>query len=149
MDGLASCQDQGGGGGEGRAGRGGGRQECEDAISAIATAVNSLKSQSVSMANRHRRRWRELARARGSGRELESLGSSGESAEDTGDKGTGLEGGVAEEVETGGGVDGRGSTPEEEGEMGGGDVMSRPEVLDLLERYSQQLLQLVHEQTTH
>ena len=153
VESRASCQ-----------GEEGGRQDYEDAIRAIATAVHDVRRQSVSMANRHRRMWRELARGRGRGRrELESSGSPGGSVEE----GEG-EGGGEERERKGATIEGG---PEDEGREGedeeaqgtqrvsetvvrggvcegeGGDVMRGQGVLELLDRYSQELVALVHERT--
>ena len=55
------------------------RQDYEEAIIAISTAVTSLKNQTVTMTSRHRRRWKGLVRGRRS--EIEGSGSSRESLE--------------------------------------------------------------------
>ena len=129
------------------------RGECEEAIGAIATAVVGLKRRSVSMANRHRRRWRDVARGRGT-REAESSGSSSlESGErderernnEEGEKGEAEEPEVKVARDLGGAV---GVVGKEEGVVGGGGgVVMGEEVLALLERYSQQLVHLVRQKT--
>lgn len=204
-EGLSTYQKEEGGDG------GRGRQDCEEAMSAIATAVNSLKSRSVSLANKHRRRWRDLAQqhSRNGGSSPESSGSSRESMEggrgtegeieggrggtmeaeigggEKGLGGRGCESGEMElplsdnntetqevaAVEDRGGEGGGGDVMREQGERGGraeggtgdvmleqgergdrgeggaGDVMMEPEVLELLERYSHQLVEMVRERT--
>lgn len=127
----------------------GGRREYEQAMSAIATAVNSLKSQSVSMANRHRKRWRKLAQQRSNGNSPESS-SSRESVE-------GRKGGTTE-----GDVGGTEESREHasQGDHSGGcvagseiaaertvDAMKDQGLLELLDQYSQQLVELVRERT--
>ena len=132
------------------------RGECEEAIGAIATAVVSLKRRSVSMANRHRRRWRDVARGRGT-REAESSGSSSRESLESGErderernsaereKGEGEEPEVKVMQDLGGAV---GVVGREEGVVGGEEgVVMGEEVLALLDRYSQQLVHLVRQKT--
>lgn len=123
-------------------------------MGAIATAVNSVRSQLVSMANKHRKRWRKLAQQKGSGSSLESSSSreSVEGAEEVercgeeaikrdirGSEGRG-------DIDTGGRVAGSEMSSEERGT---GDMMKDPGVLELLDHYSQQLVELVRERTLH
>ena len=118
-----------------------GRRECEEVVGAIATAVVSLKRRSVSMANRHRRRWREVVQGRG--RETDSSGSSSRESLASGEK----EGGEVPEAE----VEERGRQSVEGGTEAEGEkevaVMAGEDVLALLERYSQQLVDIVRERT--
>ena len=174
MEGLAESQAEAGGGG---GGGGGGMGDCEETVCAIATAVNSLKSQSVSLANRHRKRWREVAqRCRGGGkREAAVSGTSRDSMEgDTGGNVGNMETEEAGVVAGGGSremqrekmaVQEEGSTHtlgestvgatgmEKEVEEGvrrsAGERLVEPAVLQLLNRYSEQLVELVRERTLH
>ena len=171
MEGLAESQAEGGAGG---GGGGGGMGDCEETVCAIATAVNSLKSQSVSLANRHRKRWREVAqRCRGVGkREAAVSGTSRDSME--GDTGGNVEteepgvvaGGGSREMqrektavqeegsthtlgESTVGATGMEKEVEEGVRRGAGERLVDPAVLQLLNRYSEQLVELVRERTLH
>lgn len=147
LDGLQEERE-----GEGRLeGEGEERSECEQAMSAIATAVNSVKSQSVSMANKHRKRWRKLAQQKGSGSSLESSSSreSVEGAEKEVERcgEEAIKKDISEgrgDIDTGGGVAGSEISSEERG-----DMMKDPGILGLLDHYSQQLVELVRERTLH
>ena len=116
---------------------GGRRQECEEVMAAVATAASSLKRRSVSMANRHRRRWREVGQGR------ESSTSSSSSRESLASGEGGREGGSSQ---------GRGVVCEDVSvvrSVAGDVMMGNEEVLGLLERYSQKLVDLVQQQTLH
>ena len=133
-------------------------EECEQAVSAIATAVSGLKSQTVCLANRHRKKWREVsqrlrrstagevgsettgqveegtAAAEGREEEEKSLKEEGERTEEGHGQGDGWRG------EGGGG----GRIEEAVGE--GRQQSGSPEVMELLGRYSEQLLEKYSEQ---
>lgn len=144
LDGLAPHQEEGEG-----------RLECEQAMGAIATAVNSVKSQSVSMANKHRKRWRNLAQQKSSGSSLESSSSResvegaekevercGEEATERGTEDIG-------DISQGGSGEGVAGSEMASEERGTRDMMKDPGVLELLDCYSQQLVELVRERTLH